>query len=253
VLLPGCKVSPSPIILDVAGGKGDLSWLLTNVDSFRSVVVDPRITKHQHLIRSIRYLQEHPDEALKRAIPNLPTHQPLAALVPLLRNKTSFNNPLHLRLLVDESLVRAVRAYLARENITQWTSFWKDALERAQKAQPLGYREREMEDDHTILNANEALDVLLSTKLVVAFHPDQATEAALDLALCLKVPFCIVPCCVFPSEFPNRRTNTGQRLRTYDEFLEYLLAKDAGNIKTAELAFVETPSTDPKRIVLYRI
>ena len=53
----------------------------------------------------------------------------------------------------------------------------------------------------------EILDILSSgrIKLVVGFHPDQATEPCIDLAMLLGVPFCVVPCCVFPSEFPDRR------------------------------------------------
>lgn len=38
-------------ILDVAGGRGDLSWLLCNVDGVDSVVVDPRPTNHSSLLK----------------------------------------------------------------------------------------------------------------------------------------------------------------------------------------------------------
>lgn len=75
---------PHDVVLDIAGGKGDLSWLLTNVDGLTSIVVDPRITKCDHFSKSIAYLRAHPDEALKRAIPNRPTHQPLASILPAL-------------------------------------------------------------------------------------------------------------------------------------------------------------------------
>ena len=49
-------------VLDVAGGKGDLSWLLCNVDDINSVVADPRVTKQIHLLRSVDYLRQHPDQ-----------------------------------------------------------------------------------------------------------------------------------------------------------------------------------------------
>ena len=80
------------IVLDVAGGKGDLSFLLQNVDDIQSIVMDPRgdvnpnLQKH-HIIKSIRYLREHPEETQKRSIPGLPTYQPLAALLPKLQHK----------------------------------------------------------------------------------------------------------------------------------------------------------------------
>ena len=130
-------------VLDVAGGNGDLSWLLNNVTEafgmeegepgvrpnnvdepmstssstpasgdlgsaekssmkkglfsssststspvsrsipIHSTVVDPRgktINCH-HIIKSVRYLQKNPEERKRRAIPGLPTHQPLALLI----------------------------------------------------------------------------------------------------------------------------------------------------------------------------
>jgi hypothetical protein len=55
------------------------------------------------------------------------------------------------------------------------------------------------------LDALAALRLFSSSiKLIVGFHPDQATEACMDLAVLLNIPFCVVPCCVFPNEFPNR-------------------------------------------------
>lgn len=45
--------------------------------------------------------------------------------------------------------------------------------------------------------------------LVVACHPDQATDPALDYALEAALPFAIVPCCVFPRLFPHRRLLRG--------------------------------------------
>jgi hypothetical protein len=39
----------------------------------------------------------------------------------------------------------------------------------------------------------------------VGLHPDQATDFILDFALEFKKPFTIIPCCVFPTLFANRR------------------------------------------------
>lgn len=39
-------------VLDVAGGKGDLSWLLKNADGLDAVVVDPRVTDHTKITRT---------------------------------------------------------------------------------------------------------------------------------------------------------------------------------------------------------
>lgn len=81
-----------------------------------------------------------------------------------------------------------------------WTIFWKHALERGEAARTLGYREEDSSDsaNERIQNATQALDLLLSLKLIIGFHPDQATEALIDLATVLNVPCCVVPCCVVP-------------------------------------------------------
>ena len=39
-------------VLDVAGGKGDLSWLLKNADGLDAIVVDPRVTDHTKIMRT---------------------------------------------------------------------------------------------------------------------------------------------------------------------------------------------------------
>jgi hypothetical protein len=70
--------------------------------------------------------------------------------------------------------------------------------------------------------------------LFVGLHPDQATEGIVDAALERGLPFAVVPCCVFPSLFPDRRMHTthmGQGAGTigvtsYRGFLAYLRAKD---------------------------
>ena len=86
------------LVLDVAGGKGDLSWLLRHVNGIPSVVIDPRgsynnnkshdrndakssTTRSHHIEKSVQYLLRHPEEAQRRAVPGLPTFQPLAALI----------------------------------------------------------------------------------------------------------------------------------------------------------------------------
>ncbi len=78
---------------------------------------------------------------------------------------------------------------------------------------------------------------------------DQATEATIDLALLLGIPFVVVPCCVFPGEFPERNLN-GKRIRHYSEFIEYLCAKH-DKIRRGTLPFIETDTA--KNTVLYML
>lgn len=297
----------NPIVLDVAGGKGDLSWLLENVDGLESIVMDPwkadpnTMSRNERMVKSIEYLRTHPEEAKTRSVPCLPTFQPLAGLLPrLLEERTKrmrlknkqirethhqrslcgdekdspspplsttltasscdsdtpcrpedFVSPRILHVPLDEAMVQKVRMRMADDDASHKEKLEQDAPEEC--------TDKVTDDDE----AKMALDLLTSgrIKLIVGFHPDQATEPCIDLARVLGIPYCVVPCCVFPSEFPNRRvrvrlppsprepnssntttttttaitpSSSGQEqenegtlvpVRTYQQFLEYLKVK----------------------------
>jgi hypothetical protein len=73
-------------------------------------------------------------------------------------------------------------------------------------------------------------------RLLIGMHPDQATEAIVDLGLKRGIPFAVVPCCVFAHLTPERRLKSGQEPTTYDEFVSFLMEKDA-RIKCDNLGF----------------
>ena len=251
----GDYLSPGDVVLDVAGGKGDLSWLLKNVDDLESIVVDPRVVKN-HIEKSVSYLREHPEEVLVRAIPDRLTYQPLATLIPKVQHKEDFQTPRHLRILVNNALVAAVQLFRRQKSVIrgsdfdQWQAYWTSAVERARQAQTLGYREDSAATESEIISAQEALNTILSAKLIVGFHPDQATDSCIDLALELGIPFCVVPCCVFPAEFPDRRLPDGSPVRYYSQFIDYLLSK-SGSIRAACLNFQFTETS--KNLALYTV
>lgn len=254
----GSSHNTTASVLDGAGGKGDLSWLLNNVDNIPSVIVDPRASSSSsdHILRSVTYLKRHPSIVAERSVPGLPTYQPLAPLVSQLPlDLSSIHKPFFMRVLVDDELVSAVRHYQHTQSLKDWDMYWQDAMIRAQKSETLSGRGREqqhgLDKDQEIANPEIALlDVLLRLRLIVGFHPDQATEALIDLALALAIPFAVVPCCVFPSEFPNRTNADGCRVRTYNEFLKYLKVKFPF-VRIAKLPFHFTETA--KNIVLYTL
>ena len=65
--------------------------------------------------------------------------------------------------------------------------------------------------------------------LLVAMHPDQATEDVVEAGLRHGIPFAVVPCCVFAHLDPRRPT-------TYEGFLEHLAGKNDG-VRRARLNF----------------
>ncbi|VEU41105.1 unnamed protein product [Pseudo-nitzschia multistriata] len=78
----------------------------------------------------------------------------------------------------------------------------------------------------TFLEISEQEDLVKNSSMLVGLHPDEPTEDILDMALQYEKNVAIVPCCVFPCFFPLRHLSDGKFVRTYEDFLEYLLAKD---------------------------
>jgi hypothetical protein len=54
-----------------------------------------------------------------------------------------------------------------------------------------------------------------NASLLIGMHPDQATEIIIDMALQFQRPFAVIPCCVFPREFPDRKTKEGKDVIEY--------------------------------------
>lgn len=240
-------LSKDAVVLDVAGGKGDLSWWLRNVDGCQSVVVDPRPTQHEHILRSIQYLRQHPEEAALRAVRHKPTHQPLATLLPLLPTDDDddhdFHAPQHFPIWMDGELLEAVRA--AREGQQhEWELYWTRAIARNHK------EFSQNPQKNNVTDPKQAWEIFEKCKLIVAFHPDQATDFCFELAAVLEIPFCIVPCCVFPAQFPHRRLADGSRVRDYQSLLLYLTQQYPFS-KQERLAFHETATA--RNIALYTL
>jgi hypothetical protein len=63
--------------------------------------------------------------------------------------------------------------------------------------------------------------------LIVGLHPDQATEPILQLSVQQQLPFAVMPCCVFPRLFPQRRLQQagGESVPvvSYEQFVGYLV------------------------------
>ena len=89
-----------------------------------------------------------------------------------------------------------------------------------------------------------ASEMVSSSTVLVGLHPDECTEDILDVALKCNKSVAIVPCCVFPRLFPDRKLGNGRSVVSYHDFLSFLLEKDA-RLRQAELAI------DGKNQVIY--
>ena len=110
---------------------------------------------------------------------------------------------------------------------------------------------RRLDEKKTAETANDdprttIADAVRAASVLVAMHPDQATDLVFETALALNKPFAVVPCCVFADANPHRVLANGAPVRTYDEMLEYYQAK-APDVRRARLAF------EGRREVLYRL
>lgn len=77
--------------------------------------------------------------------------------------------------------------------------------------------------------------ILRDCSAVVGLHSDQATEPIVDFALAHNKCFAVVPCCVFPEQFPDRRTKDGRLVVVTDDFIRYLMERDP----RIQLAYLE--------------
>ena len=192
-------VPNSSTILDVAGGRGDLSWILQNIDGCNSIIADPRIPNHRRLVKSVIFLLSHPEEAKIRAVEGLPTSQPLAKLLPrLLENQGVDNNgvllngicdnhcldipsPKYLRMHIDNTLVETLKKVLVSKEYEVWDKYWEEERSRIGSFNNANYggtapKIATQIDDRAnnstqISNSRLALEVFQSLDLVVGFHP----------------------------------------------------------------------------------
>lgn len=80
-------------------------------------------------------------------------------------------------------------------------------------------------DGSSFIDREDAVgDIVRNCSMICGLHPDQATEPIVKLALRLKVPFAILPCCVMPKLFPDRKQKRhGDPVRSYSAFCQFLL------------------------------
>lgn len=187
------------LVLDVAGGKGELAMEF-GFRNIKTAVVDPRplnvskMTKKLTLGWVERNMVPCTDAMMVGAAKKLwgdagePSKECLA-----IASKAEF----------------IVHAPMPYKHLREW--FWWNPVPRS-----LG-------------DAGDQSAALAHVKdmctIVVGMHADQATEAIVDMGLSRGIPFAVVPCCVFANAFTERRTEKGGPVRTYDEFVKYLKAK----------------------------
>eukprot|EP00929_Paragymnodinium_shiwhaense_P014384 TRINITY_DN12228_c0_g1_i2.p1 TRINITY_DN12228_c0_g1~~TRINITY_DN12228_c0_g1_i2.p1 ORF type:complete len:259 (+),score=52.91 TRINITY_DN12228_c0_g1_i2:77-853(+) len=195
-------LAPTGTVLDVAGGKGDLSWLLVNADRLDAVVVDPRPTDHRKISRTALWYWQRRDNPEEQQAGQERQALATMGLAP------PFVAPKHLRLFFDRDMLAALQCSAAtsgeasHEQASGWNSFWQAALERSEALEPPGHHQpkdivAEEASRSRVSDPAVALELFRRASLILGFHADQATEPCIDLAVQLRIPFAVCPCCVF--------------------------------------------------------
>lgn len=88
-----------------------------------------------------------------------------------------------------------------------------------------------------ITDLDKARSIIQDCSVVVGIHPDQAAEPIINFAQKTRRPFAMVPCCVYPMEFPRRKLPDGTWVRKYEQLIQYLQFRDPEHIHVATLPF----------------
>ena len=240
------------VILDVAGGKGELSFELINLCGIKgSTVIDPRPL-------NLRLVQTKWSKGLwePQRTGVFSKWNPACEVGCKDRQSTS---PRHMRCFFDsESIVQLMNAKddIDIERTNQQFASDLDRAKRIvwttkglQHEDGVSYNEEEKGEtkstanstigesgEFEIVDPSEARNILKRCHLIVGFHPDQAAGEIVDFAISENIPWCIVPCCVYSDTFTKRKLKDGSKVKTYDNLVQWLLEKDPrAKVDTLEL------------------
>ena len=191
-----------PHILDVAGGKGEVSARLTMCHQQRVVMVDPRRADIVDCFERI-------------VLPKIPNKWQRRLEGRREKNPDFIKNTIESRFKQLVTTFDDHKITFDTNQDIEWSSLPKYFGTRSGIAELQG--------------------AIQHATLIVGLHADGATEAIVDAALKYHKPFVVVPCCVFPNFFPMRRLVIDQKdgnppqeipVRSHEQFCKFLLQKD---------------------------
>jgi len=208
-------------VIDAAGGSGHVSLALSLL-GIRSTIIDPRETvgrlptRDRKVLRKAKRAYEqisHNKEEMKKLnSPSILPSRPPPPIPFAYKRAWFMNKP------------KGVDVTYRENRSNQNGEFLSDCLDSKNE-----------ENFLPVCTMCSPDDLLPNCRAVVALHPDEATESIIDFAVEHKIPFVVVPCCVFSRLFPNRIWK-GETLTTYEDLIDYLVAKDK-SIQVVELEF----------------
>ncbi|KAF9581408.1 hypothetical protein BGW38_001590, partial [Lunasporangiospora selenospora] len=251
-------------VLDIAGGKGEISIFLTHKYGIRSTVVEPkpRRDKRYHrrnLMDVIRkqldieaggdgtFYKRHKMDTKATAEDEIGT---VGTQLP------SSTESIHIQ---NDSQIEHTTQVLDQADTTQKEEAEeKQSEEDAKQAMKKEHRRAKKLalEQFVVPRLDTLLDdafverfpgVLESCSVLIGMHPDQATEPIVTMALKHDKPFAVVPCCVFAIENPHRRLRDGSEVTTTAAFVQYLTEKDT--LSRESLKAGQSPDLDPGSVL----
>ncbi len=83
-----------------------------------------------------------------------------------------------------------------------------------------------LDEKREFFNKNNCEKFLENCVLIIGMHPDEATGDIVEVALKYNINFAVVPCCVFPNKFPERKLKNGNDVVDYVDIVNWILEKD---------------------------
>ena len=266
-------------VLDVAGGKGDLSWELANLNNIRAVLVEPRQSSFGKKDKDWTKGLFEP----KRLGPVFSKWNSSVSDGDCLGGS---KRPEHLRVFFRADSFQRIYDYSASgvkdkdegKVLGDGNSEW--FLEERRMAQAIKWTTKGLEEhdgdgggdgdgasgeneEETSENFNKrknfklksgkneitsiakASEILSTCKLLVGIHPDQACGDIAELADSLRLPWCVIPCCTYSNLFSKRKLLDGTRVTTHGNLIQWLVER------FPEAKVTKLDSVEGKNVVVY--
>ncbi|KAF9973172.1 hypothetical protein BGZ73_003611 [Actinomortierella ambigua] len=195
------RLSTGTGVLDIAGGRGDLSFELQTRQGIPSTIIDPKPEKGFRKWQQ-RWLNEFKKRTATVAMTDPKTRRERNAM------DITEPSPKEKEAVEEEGEEEESDEEGEEDGDEGGTSIEKtlEALVPTKHEYPLqttsAGRIQAMMDEDLVKCHQDLFD---HASILVGLHPDQATEPIVRMALRLGKPFAIIPCCVFSRENPHRR------------------------------------------------
>eukprot|EP00597_Dinobryon_sp_UTEXLB2267_P001362 CAMPEP_0170063494 /NCGR_PEP_ID=MMETSP0019_2-20121128/4338_1 /TAXON_ID=98059 /ORGANISM="Dinobryon sp., Strain UTEXLB2267" /LENGTH=320 /DNA_ID=CAMNT_0010269933 /DNA_START=252 /DNA_END=1216 /DNA_ORIENTATION=- len=250
-------------IIDVAGGKGELSFELLILNDIKSTVFDPRPLELSKFVRKYLLGYYQKNEILKSyntVVDNKSSSVKTLKIPPQIRGyfevtDSETNPPVDFTFPTILTNQDIYLENISKSTHTGWglkhslqslqlTSFssiysWVEGQNEGIICQLCNISNEclslEGESDGSI-PFEKALQTLQHCSIIVGMHPDQAAEHIVNWAIRNNKPFAIIPCCVFARRFPKRQLKDGKSVTSYGDLISYLMEKHS-DIQAVEMDF----------------